>query len=116
MRTFGKDANGTWVEVATDSAGHDDMVWVTSLIQAIKLSPNESPFYANVGIPAQQSIVTQLFPDFYVAQLQSQYAQYFASLSISRVPNAPTDNPATPSYQVNIVTNRGAIINQTIAT
>lgn len=116
MRTFGRDTNGIWQEVSTDSQGHDDAVWITSLAQAIKLTPGESPFYANVGIPAQQSIVTQVFPDFYVAQIQSKYAQYFTSLTVSKVPNVPTDNPATPNYKVNIVTNRGAVINQTIVT
>jgi hypothetical protein len=116
MRSYGRNSTGQWVEVTTDASGFDDMVWVTSLAQALKLSPGESPFYANVGIPAQQSVVSQIFPDFYVAQIQSRYAQYFASLSISRVPNSPTDNPASPSYKVNIVTNKGAVINQTIVT
>jgi len=116
MRTFGRNDVGAWVEVTTDTLGYDDYVWITSLAQALKLTPGESPFYADVGIPAQQSIVTQVFPDYYVAQVQSRYSQYFASLTIAKAARPETANPATPSYEINIVTHKGIIINQVIVT
>lgn len=115
MRTWGRvtDAYGnkTWVEVTPDANGHNDAIWITTLIQNLKLNLGESPLYANNGIPAQQSVVTQILPDFYVAMVQQYFAPYFSSLSIARVQGA-----ATPTYTVNIITNQGAKISTTIAT
>jgi len=111
MRTYGK-VGGIWQEVDTDAAGHDDLVWVTTLAQCLKLTPGESPFFADYGIPAQQSVVTQIYPDFYVAMMQSKFAQYFASLAIARV---ASPDGITPSYNVNVVTNSGVTLNANIA-
>jgi hypothetical protein len=114
LRTWGRvyDAYGvqSWVEVTTDDNGYNDSVWITTLIQCLKLSIGESPFYANFGIPAQRSVIQQIFPDFYVSQTQSQFAQYFASLIISKV-----EGNQTPTYQVNIVTHQGAKVALEIA-
>ena len=78
------------------------MVFVTTLAQVLKLNLNESPFYANYGIPAKQSVLQQIFPDYYVYMTQQQFSSYFASLVITR-------NPAltTPTYTVNVLTNYG---------
>lgn len=118
MRTYGRikladGSNGPWVQVSTDANGYDSYVWVTTLIQCLKLNLGESPFFSNYGIPAQQAIITQIFPDYYVAQTQSQFSQYFASLSISR--NAPVAGQPNPTYTVNIVTKEGTVINQVVA-
>lgn len=104
MRTYGR-INGVWTEVDTDANGYNDQVWLTTLAQCIQLSPGESPFYAQYGIPAQPSVVSQILPSFYVSQLQTLFAQYFASLIISQ------DNTAsrlTPTYKVDVLTNQGA--------
>lgn len=114
MRTYGR-VNGVWQVVQTDANGHDDYVWITTLLQCLKLTPGESPFFANYGIPVQQSIITQTYPDFYVALTQSQFAPYFASLSINRVPVNVTDNPPNVQYDVKLVTNMGTVFNATIA-
>jgi hypothetical protein len=115
LRTWGRVAdeygNLTWVEVVTDSNGMSDAVWVTALIQALKLNINESPFNSNYGINARQSIVTQIFPDFYVTQTQRQFSQYFASLLISKV-----QGTIDPTYNVSIITHSGAKIMTQIAT
>jgi hypothetical protein len=112
LRTYGRDANGKWVVVQTDANGFDDNVWLTTLAQALKLTPGESPFFADVGIPAQQSIVTQVYPDFYVSLIQSRFAQYFASLNISR---QISQDGITPEYRIDAVTNKGATISGTVA-
>jgi len=105
MRTYGRvynlDGTYKWVKVETDANGFDDYVWITTLIQVLLLNLGESPFYANFGIPAKPSVVQQVFPDFYVARVQQQFAQYFASLIINKV------SSPTPTYKVNIVTNQG---------
>lgn len=109
MRTYGR-LNGTWVEVDTDANGYNDPVYLTTLCQVLKLSPNESPFYANYGLPAQETIMTQVYPDYYIALTQSQFSDYFASLTISKV--ATND----PTYNINILTNSGSRIVTTVAT
>ena len=114
MRTYGRIPNGagglTWVEVTTDANGYNDDVYLTTLCQVLSLFLNESPFYANYGIPAQQSVMQQIMPDFYASMTQQQFAQFFASLAIARV----SANP--PTYQVNVLTNSGAILTRTVAT
>lgn len=105
MRTYGLQ-NGKFVQVDNTSN-----IWVTTLIQTLKLSLGESPFYANYGLPAQQSVLTQIAPDIFVAMVQKQFAQYFAKLQIT--PVQPADNP---TYTVSIVTLDGQNITGTIAT
>lgn len=121
MRTWGRvknPATGTldWVEVSTDSSGLDDYVWLTTIVQVLQLNLGESPFYANYGIPAQPSVISQIFPDFYAAQVQAQFSQYFASLQIIPVPGAVNKEGAlTPTYTINIITNVGVNLSTTIA-
>jgi hypothetical protein len=109
MRTYGRvynqlDGTYKWVEVSTDVNGHNDYVWLTTLVQCLKLNLNESPFYANYGIPAQPSVITQIFPDFYVNQTQTQFAKYFASLIVSKI------SSPTPTYRINAITNQGTTV------
>ena len=114
LRVYGRVTNpdGTkkWVVVETNPQGYNDAVYITALIQCLKLNINESPFWANYGIPAKSSIVQQVWPDFAVSLMQQRYASYFASLTIVRQPTF------TPTYQVNITTNQGNRITETIAT
>lgn len=100
----------TWTEVTTDANGYNDNVYLTTLAQVLQLNLGESPFYANYGIPQQQTIVTQVMPDFYVSQINSLMSPYFASLMINRTSSNP------PTYAVNVITHNGAIINTEIAT
>lgn len=116
MRTWGRigqvdGRGGTWVEVSTDADGWNDNVYLTTLVQTLKLGLGESPFNAQYGIPAQQSVVTQVFPDYYVAQTQRQFSAYFASLVIQRVPAS-----FPPVYTVRATCNSGAVLTTTVAT
>lgn len=123
MRTYGRvysepptdfsDGVYTWVEVSTEANGSNDYVWLTTLIQCLKLQTNESPFYANYGIPSQRSIMQQIAPDFDVMKTQSQFASYFASLVISRVPGPPG---GAPTYNVNVVLNNGTKVIMQVGT
>lgn len=110
-RTYDSSGNPTWVAVTPDTSGSLDNFYLTALAQVIQLQINESPFYANYGIPAQQSIITQVFPDYYAMQIQAQYAAFFAALTISRIPQS---NP--PLYNVQAVTHKGTILGMSIAT
>jgi hypothetical protein len=109
MRTWARiqneDGSKTWVQVTTDANGFNDNCWLTTLAQALKLNLGESPFYANLGIPQYQTIVTQVFPDFYVNQIQQYFAPYFASLTITR-----RQGSFPPVYDITAVCNNGAIL------
>lgn len=112
MRTFGRIYNSlgepSWVEISTDADGFNDFVWVTTLIQCLKLNLGESPFWANYGIPAKTAVVQQVFPDFYITRTQQQFAPYFASLLVSKQPSA------TPTYKINVTTHQGVRVNASI--
>jgi hypothetical protein len=108
-RIYNEDGTYTWVAVTPDANGSQSYLNITWLIQVLKLNLGESPIYANYGIPAQQSVMTQIFPDFYVQQTQQQFSQYFASLQITKV------NLPEPTYNVAITTLEGTIFNENIA-
>mgnify|MGYP005810851559 FL=1 len=115
MRTWGRinqtnGIGGQWVEVSTDESGYNDNVYLTALIQVLRLNLGESPFYADYGIPAHQSVITQVFPDYYAMITQQQFAQYFASLIITRVAGS-----SPPVYDVSVVCNNGTVVNTTVA-
>lgn len=110
MRTYGR-FNGAWEEVTTDANGYNDNVWITTLCQSLKLALGESPFFANYGIPAQQSVMTQIFPDFYVSQTQTQFSPYFASLTITRVQGS-----FPPVYNAKAICHSGAILETEVPT
>jgi hypothetical protein len=111
MRTYGRKTvteNGCtfkkWFVIETTADGDDTMVWLTTLCQVLLLNLNESPFYADWGIPAKQSVLQQTAPDFWVALTQQRFAPYFATIIITKV------NVPTPTYNVNIITKQGAKI------
>lgn len=113
MRTWGRTTdeygNKTWVEVTTDANGFNDYVYITTLIQTLLLNLGESPFYADRGIPAHQSVIQQVFPDFYMSRTQQQFSQYFASLTLARLPGT------TPTYRMDVTTHSGAKVQAVIA-
>lgn len=113
MRTYGRvtnpDGSRTWQVVTTDANGNDDMVWLTTLVQTLLLNLGESPFFAQYGIPAQQSVMQQVFPDYYVGVTQQAFSSYFASLLISKL-----SNPLVPSYQINVTTHQGVKLNPSV--
>lgn len=113
MRTWGRiieNGKKKWVEVKSDENGDASYFWLTTLIQTLKLNLGESPFYINFGIPAQQSIMTQIYPDYYVNQVQKQFSPFFTSLMINKVENA-----LNPTYNIHIVFLNGTTFQQKIA-
>ncbi|WP_186267957.1 hypothetical protein [Burkholderia gladioli] len=114
MRTWGRlyneDGTYQWVAITTDPAGFNDNVYLTTLCQVLKLNLAESPFYANYGIPQYQTVITQVFPDFYAMTTQQQFAPYFASLAITRV-----NGSFPPVYNIQAVAHSGAQLNATVA-
>ncbi|MCX7898473.1 MAG: hypothetical protein N2444_00020 [Methylocystis sp.] len=103
MRTWGRvwDAYGVpkWVEVATDERGSSDYVYCTALVQCLQLNLGESPFWGDFGIPAHQAVIQQIAPDYNVQFIASYFAQFFASLIISRAPIAPPAGTARQQQQ-----------------
>lgn len=114
IRTYGRvtdQASGAryWVQVSPDADGWSDTVYLTSLIQCFKLNWGESPFFGDWGIPAHQSVLQQIAPDYYVTLIQQRYAPFFASLQIAKVINA-----VEPTYTVNVLFHNGARISTTV--
>lgn len=113
MRTYGRiknpDGTRSWVEIQQDSGGDFEYGFVTTLIQCLKLALGESPFYANYGIPAQRSVMTQIYPDFYVTQTQQQFSPYFASLLVSK------QQAVDPTYNIDVTFTNGTKFQQTVA-
>ena len=106
MRTYGVDSNTQqWVEVSETS-----YVWLATLAQTLRLNQGESPFYANYGIPAQNSVFTQIPPDLAVNRTQTQFAPYFASLTVLK-----QQNTLNPTYNVNAVFQNGTTISTVVA-
>jgi hypothetical protein len=106
MRTYGKNADGVWKEVTETS-----YVWLATLAQTLRLNEKESPFYSNYGIPAHDSVMTQVAPDLAVNRTQSQYAPYFANLSVVRNLNA-----TQPTYNVSAVFQNGTTFQSEVVT
>lgn len=104
----GQQILGPWEMVETDANGFSDGVMITTLCQVLQLNLGESPFYAQYGIPAVQSVRQQLPPDFQIALTQQQFAPYFASLIIAK-----RETP-TPTYDISIITHQGATITRTV--
>lgn len=107
MRTYGRipnpDGTKSWVTVVSDPVTGDFTTgWITTLAQTLLLNLNESPFYANRGIPAKNSIEQQIWPDYYVIRTQQLFAQYFANLVVARIPGADH-----PTYKINVTTRQG---------
>ena len=67
--------------------------------------------FANIGIPALNSVQTNIPPTAYIALIQQYFAQYFANLSISVVTGQPN-----PTYNIYALTNTGASIFFSVAT
>lgn len=104
MRTYGRDQDGKWTTVTTDANGFNDSVWLTTLVQNLKLAPQESPFFANNGIPANGSVIQQILPTFYVNRMQQQFSGYFSSLQLTLTEIDP------PVYTISAITNSGSKI------
>ena len=109
MRTYARvrNADGTkkWIVVQTTPNGDNSMVMFVTLCQVLLLNRNESPFFADYGIAAEQSVQTQTAPDYDIARTQRQFAPYFASLVIARANTNP------PSYNITVITLQGTVIN-----
>ena len=116
MRTWGRvgqigGQGGTWTLVQTDVNGDNSNVYLTALVQVLRLNLLESPFWANYGIPAYPSVTSQVFPDFYATATQTQFAPFFASLTIIRVQGS-----FPPVYNVRALCYSGAILTAQVAT
>lgn len=106
MRVWGRNAAGAWVAITNPSYAR-----LLQLEQTLRLNQGESPLYGNVGIPAQQSVNTQIAPDAAVARTVAQFQPYFASLTVKR------DNTASdPTWALRAIFLDGTIVEALIAT
>ena len=106
MRSYGKNEQGKWVEITNTS-----YIWLATLAQTLRLNQGESPFYANYGIPAHDSVMTQVAPNAAINRTQQQYAPYFASLTVVK-----QQNVLEPTYNISAVFQNGTTIQTSVAT
>jgi hypothetical protein len=106
VRTYGRDSTGTWVEI-TDP----NYVQLATLAQVLRLQQGESPFFGNYGLPAIQSVQSQIAPQAALNRTIGQFSRFFASLIITRL-NGYTQ----PTYSIRAVFLNGTIIQSTLAT
>ena len=114
-RVTNADGTKTWVTVTTDANGFDDEVNLTWLAQVFALSLGESPFYGDWGLPAHESVMTRVAPDFFVNRTQQRFAPLFASLIITKVQGGTAVTPPpfadpSPTYRVQVVAHSGSIL------
>jgi hypothetical protein len=109
MRIHGRQPNPdgtyTWVTLDTVTGASIDEIYVLWLVQSLKLNTLESPFWPGWGVPIWQAMQNTFYPDSSIAQLQANFAQYFAYLSITRL------NDPDPFYQVIVITKNGTYQN-----
>jgi hypothetical protein len=129
MRTYGRTQDvltgkKSWWVVVTDSNGFNDSVYITALAQVCKLNLGESPFFADWGIPAHESVVTQVYPDIYMTRIQTRFAPFFASLILTPIPIAQgsadsyaagQDGAPAPRYDISVLTNYGSRVGVRVA-
>ena len=104
----------TWVSVETDLNGFNDGVYLSAFCQVLQLQPQESPFYAEYGVPSIQAVQSQTIPDNNVYFMQSKYSQYFISLQVVPAHQSDANGAITPVYNVTAITNTGAIISAVV--
>lgn len=120
MRVYGRVydnfENYTWQEVTTDVNGFNDEVYLTAFAQALQLQPGESPFYANYGVAAIESVQTQEYPNTDVFFLQGVYAPNFVSLIVEPSVQLNSQGVASPVYNVRAITHQGALLTAVVPT
>jgi hypothetical protein len=106
MRIWGRNSAGQWVAVTDPSYAR-----LLQLEQTLRLNQGESPLNGSTGIPAQQSVNTQIAPDAAVARTVVAFQPYFASLTVKR-----DNTQANPTYRLRAVFLSGTVVEALIAT
>jgi len=76
-RVYDVAQNGDIVTVTDPS-----LIWVTIVKHELQLRVGESPFFADAGIPAEDSIITQQEPDYHVNNVKRRYEAKFRRFDI----------------------------------
>lgn len=119
MRSYGRitntDGSKTWVVLVTAANGDNSLIMLATFCQCLLLGLGESPTFGNYGIPARQSVMQQVAPDYYMTITQQQFAPFFASLTVSRVAGSGTPVNPTPAYTVSCITLQGVPLSNQVA-
>jgi len=58
---------------------------LVDLINVLQTEPNEQPFWANLGIPLKQTVITKIAPDYYLDAVKNYFFQFFDNLKIDKL-------------------------------
>lgn len=97
-RVMGSDGKRTWQPVDNDQG---NIAWLQN---SLLLQLGESPFWADWGIPVQQTLVSRVWPDYYLNMTQQRFRDVFPTLQITRRDGG---NGADPVYDISIILNDG---------
>lgn len=111
MITFGRDENGLWQSVETDANGYDDDCYLTTVAQVLQSQLGESPFFAQYGIPARQSITARTHPDYWINRVREQFSPMFTSISIVKTVDLTNNEP---TYHIDALKLSGSAASSTI--
>lgn len=118
MRVYGRvynaDGTYTWQTITTDQNGNNDAVYLTALLQCLKMGLGESPMYSTYGIPARQAVATQVPPDYYTNLVVSKFQPYFAMLSVTAIDATDGNGVKIPAYLISAVSHSGAVISMKV--
>jgi hypothetical protein len=58
---------------------------LVDLINVLQTEPTEQPFWANVGIPLKETVISKVAPDYYLDQVKQYFRSMFDSLQITKL-------------------------------
>ncbi|WP_077395442.1 hypothetical protein [Bombella intestini] len=99
-RVHQPDGRRVWKAVTGDQG---NIAWLQN---ALLLQLGESPFWADWGIPVQQTLVSRVWPDYYLNLTQRRFRDIFPSLQITRKDGG---NGADPVYDISVILNNGTL-------
>ncbi|GBQ07532.1 hypothetical protein [Saccharibacter floricola] len=94
------DGSRRWQAVDGDEA---NIAWLQN---ALLLQLGEAPFSTDWGIPVSQTLVTRIWPDYYLNLTQERFRETFPMLQITRQQN---DSNPNPSYVIRALLNDGTV-------
>ncbi|UMM63143.1 hypothetical protein [Aristophania vespae] len=102
-RQFQSDGTRKWVAVTGNQA---IIAWLQN---NLLLQLGESPFYADKGLPVTQSLISRIWPDYYLNQLQEFFRDYVSTIQITRDTSVVNDGL---SYKILVIFKDGSLWTQ----
>lgn len=97
-RVMGSDGKRTWQPVDNDQG---NIAWLQN---ALLLQLGESPFWTDWGLPVSKTLVSQIWPDYYLNMTQQRFRDVFPTLQVTR---QRVDGQSDPVYSIRAILSDG---------